>query len=95
MAPAAVLASIDQQAVVDAFMRADAVRPSEAIFFEPKGSIQRSMFRSFTEAGIIKPEGARWYLDLPAYSAAKRSRRKKVITIAALLAAAAGLTAIS
>ncbi len=73
-------------------MLADAVRPSEAMFFEPRGSVQRSMFRSYTRAGIIKPEGARWYLDLSAYGATKCARRKKAIIVAALLAVAAGLT---
>ncbi len=72
-------------------MLADAVRPSEAMLFETRGSVQRSMFRSYTKADIIKPEGARWYQDLSAYSAAKRARRKKAIIVAALLAVAAGL----
>ena len=91
MATTAAVVALDQQAVIDAFMRADAVRPAQAIFFEPNGSIQRSFFLSFTKAGIIKAEGARWYLDLAAHSAAKRSRRKKTLVIAALLGAAAGL----
>ena len=94
MAAAAVAASLSQQAVVDAFMRSDAVRPSEAIFFQPKGSIQRSFFTSYTKAGIIKPEGARWFLDVPAYNAAKRKHRRTVAAVAGLLAAAAAVAAL-
>lgn len=94
MAAAAAAVALDQQAVIQAFMRTDAVRPAEAIFFEPKGSFQRSFFRSYTKAGIIKAEGARWYLDVPAYCAAKRSQRKKVFVILGALAAAMGLVAL-
>lgn len=94
MATAAVVAALDQQAVIDAFMRTDTVRPAQAIVFEPSGPIQRGFFRGFTKAGIIKPEGARWYLDVPAYSAARRSKRKKTIAVAAVLAVAAGLAAL-
>ena len=90
MAAAAAAVALDQQAVVTAFMRADAVRPSEAILFEPKGSIQRSFFRDYTKAGIIKPEGARWYLSIPAYHAYKKQQRRKVAVVAGVLAAIAG-----
>lgn len=94
MATAAVVVARDQQAVIDAFMGADAVRPGQAIVFEPKGGIQRSFFRRFTEAGIIKPEGPRWYLDVAAYSTLGRKRRKKTLTVAAILAVAAGVVAL-
>lgn len=90
---AAVVAALGQRAVIDAFMRTDAVRPAQAILFEPRGLVQRRFFLRFTDAGIIKPEGKRWYLDVPAYSAAKRGRRKKMIAVAALAAAVAGLVA--
>jgi len=94
MATAAAVAALGQQAVIDAFMQSEAVRPAQAIFFAPEGSIQRRFFRGYTKTGIIKPEGARWYLDLPAYSAAKRGRRKKTMAVAAMLAAAAGIAAL-
>ena len=94
MAAAAAAVAISHQAVIDVFMRADAVRPSEAIFFEPKGSIQRSFFNSNVKAGIIKPEGARWFLDVPTYNVAKRRQRKTALIAAAALAAVAAVVAI-
>ena len=94
MATAAAVVALGQQAVIDAFMRTDAVRPSEAIFFEPKGYIQRNLFDSYTRAGIIKPEGARWFLDIPAYNAAKRKQRYKAAAVAGLLTAAAAVAAL-
>lgn len=91
MAAAAAAVALNQQAVITAFMRADAVRPSEAIVFEPKGSIQRSFFRDYTKAGIIKPEGVRWYLSIPAYHAYKKRQKRRVAVAGGVLAAVAGI----
>jgi len=87
----AATAAIFQKTVIDTFMRKDAVRPSEAIHFEPDGNSQRRIFEGLTKADIIKAEGARWHLDVAAYKAAHRKQWYKILAVIGLVIAAAAV----
>lgn len=78
--------------VIEQFMRANAVSPDQAIRFETGNFIQRRTFDRMVDAGVLKAAPGGHYLDVPAYEANSRQRRKRaglIVGAVALAGAAA------
>lgn len=77
--------------IISRFMGANAVGPDSAILWEPNRLIDRRLFARLEHAGVLVPSGGgRYYLDVPAYDAHQRRRRRRVGVIMATLVAGAG-----
>lgn len=89
-AVAAVMAKARRD-VVAHFMAHDAVTPDAAIAFAPDRRVQRRQFDRMRAAGIIhEGQVGQFYLDIPAYEAASRKRRRRagLAVLGATIAAA-------
>lgn len=90
-AAAAIMAKARRD-VISHFMTHDATSADKAIAYEGERRVQRRQFQRLVDAGVIHAAApGSYYLDIPAYDAASRSRRRRVgfAMIGATLAAAA------
>lgn len=80
-----------RQDVISHFMSANAVSPESAVPFASKRWIERRQFDRFVAAGVLRPssEGGH-YLDVPAWDAYSKSRRRRAGMLIGALAVAAG-----
>lgn len=62
--------------VIERFMKANAVSPDKAIKVDTGRFVERRMFERLVDAGVIKPTEHGHYLDLPAYQANLKQRRR-------------------
>jgi len=85
---------IAERRIARQFMRANAVRPADAIAFTASRSLYQHAFERLRDAGVVIQAGeGRWYLDPPLYEEFRVARRERAIVAIALLillAAAAG-----
>lgn len=85
---------IAERRIARQFMRANAVRPADAIPFTASRSLYQRAFARLREAGVIIQAGDdRWYLDPPLYEdyrVARRERAVALIALAIVLAAVIG-----
>lgn len=95
-AAAAVVAKARRD-VVDHFMHADAVTPDKAVGYSPQRRLHRRQFARLVAGGIlIESAPGRWHLDMPAYAAQAKKRRRFALAglgVAAAVAAAVGFIA--
>ena len=89
-AAAAVVAKA-RRTVISHFMSANAVAPDSAIAFASDRRIERRIFDRFVAAKVLLPTAdGRYYLDVPAWDAYSKSRRRRVGMLLGGLAVAAG-----
>ena len=85
---------IAERRIARQFMRANAVRPADAIPFTASRRLYERAFARLREAGVMIEAGEdRWYLDPPLYEDSRVARRERAIALIAvmiLVAAAAG-----
>ena len=89
-AAAAVMAKARRD-VVSHFMAHDAVAPDKAVAFVADRRIRRRQFQRMVDAGVIhEAKPGQFYIDIPAYEAATRKRRRRtgLAVLGATLAAA-------
>lgn len=89
-AAAAVIAKARRD-IVSHFMQANATSAGSAVAFEPARLAQRRQFAAMRDAGVLKPSGQRFWLDLPRYDEWTRTRRRRAGFIAGGLAIAAAV----
>lgn len=89
-AAAAVVAKA-RRTVISHFMSANAVSPDSAVTFSSGRRIERQTFDRFVAAKVLlsTPDG-RYYLDVPAWDAYSKSRRRRAGMLIGALAVAAG-----
>jgi len=89
-AAAAVVAKA-RRTVISHFMAANAVSPETAVPFSSDRRIERRIFDRFVAAKVVVPTpDDRYYLDVPAWDAYSKSRRRRVGMLLGGLAVAAG-----
>ncbi|WP_150124950.1 hypothetical protein [Tsuneonella mangrovi] len=69
--------AIAERRVVEQFIAADALRPSDAIEFKSIFSRRLRAFERLKQGGVIKSATGGWYLDEDAWTERRSKRRKR------------------
>lgn len=89
-AAAAVVAKA-RRTVISHFMSANAMSPDSAVTFSSGRRIERQTFGRFVAAKVLLPTpDGRYYLDVPAWDAYSKRRRRRIGMLLGGLAVAAG-----
>ncbi|MBX9796926.1 hypothetical protein [Sphingomonas sp.] len=96
MAGAAAVVARARHKVISFFMTQNAVSADRAVAFVSNRLVERRMLDRFVEAKVLVPVGDdRFYLDVPAWDAYAKTRRRRVgLFMGALAAAGAAAVAL-
>jgi len=88
---------IARRRLIDHFFAADAVRPEEAISFEPSSFREHRALEQLEHHGVLHAiADGRYYLDVPAYQEFRSDIRQRagiMIAVGVVIGAALGLLA--
>lgn len=77
---------IAERRIARQFMRANAVRPADAIAFTASRNLYQRAFAKMRDAGVMIQAGDdRWFLDPPLYEDYRVARRERAIALIALI----------